>query len=261
VKVVPRKLCKYTLPKGLTAAPRGRKEAQEGPRRLSKGSPPESGPQVQRAQRLPEGAIAMGKATLGIATFAALANSGRIRTDRDGKGHSGYCDRENLYDVGLQTADNRDGKGHSGYCDFSTHSSQMAGREGSYRDGKGHSGYCDFSKMSSLKPVTPKHRDGKGHSGYCDSASMEAVHLSARDASALRLHPRPFPDPHARFDRRPPHPAPGPRARLRRDPRTPEPLWPARPPPRSVEDSLQESLRRPMSCHRPASPRPTWTSP
>ena len=72
MKDLPRKPCKYTLLKGLTAAPRGPKEAQEGPRRLSEGPPPESGPQVQVAQRLPEGAIAIGKATLGIATFLPI---------------------------------------------------------------------------------------------------------------------------------------------------------------------------------------------
>ena len=72
---MPRKLCKYTLLKGLTAAPRGRKEARERLERLSAGSPPENGPQVQVIQGFPEGAIAIGKAELGIATSSSLPSS------------------------------------------------------------------------------------------------------------------------------------------------------------------------------------------
>ena len=90
---MPRKLCKYTLPKGLTVRTERTKEAQEAPRQLSAGPPPESGPQIQLTQGLPEGAVAMGKATLGIATVVSVSSKNQDHQEsRDGKGHSGYCD-------------------------------------------------------------------------------------------------------------------------------------------------------------------------
>lgn len=68
MKVVPRKFCKYTLLKGLTVAPKGRKRPERVREGSLQGLPPESGTQVQDTQNLPEGTVATGKATLGIAT-------------------------------------------------------------------------------------------------------------------------------------------------------------------------------------------------
>ena len=165
MKVVPRKLCKYTLPKGLTAAPRGRKEAQESPERLSGGPPPESGPQVQAIQRFPKGAVATGKATLGIATrlwqFETLST---IVSRRERPLWVLRLLPVAIDDNPLETAV-ATGKAILGIATLQQYAPPTDSRR-RRRDGKGHSGYCDF--LDTGCPPDRHGRDGKGHSGYCD---------------------------------------------------------------------------------------------